>query len=450
MGDAGGFATEMVIVFNKLSDVIKRSLLDEPLRYNSLYYRPVQNLLKQLDGMGREARQELTDRLTRRALGWAAELPGSPAASVPLEQWPLIEKSEIQSQPGRFTRPGLIRLTAETSGSTGIPVKLYRSLQNIAAEQAFADELLGVWNLTFAKARMAILRADFVKPLADEKPPYGKYYKGGRKLVLSSNHLSPATAQWFYEELGRFRPEVFFTHPSSGEALAYFMQQAGVTLNIPVILTSSEMLHPSGRSLLESTFHASVVDHYGMAERVVSANGLATKAYFFNPAYGRVELFSTSSGEALPGFNAYEIVATSYWNDAMPLVRYKTSDRAIVPDTYSGTDLEDVCLGLKPVIAIQGRDKEHLISPSGQIIVGLTHASSGVEGLVRMQLVQDSLDAVTVKVVVDPRVGAIDTKQLLRNIYMWAPRSMRFDIQPVNEILRLPSGKTPFVIRRLQ
>src|SRR5262249_2243358 len=160
------------------------------------------------------------------------------------------------------------------------------------------------------------------KPLSDDAPPYGKYYERGSKLMLSSNHLSPDTAQWFYRELDRFQPEVLFTHPSSGEALAYFMQQDGVTLNIPVVLTSSETLHPSGRRLMEATFHATVVDHYGMAERVVSANGLASGAYFFNPAYGRVELFPTPMNEAPAGYRAYEIVATGYWNEAMPLTRY--------------------------------------------------------------------------------------------------------------------------------
>ena len=131
----------------------------------------------------------------------------------------------------------------------------------------------------------------------------------------------------------------------------------------------------------------------------------------------------------------------------MPLVRYKTDDRVIVPDSYSTSDLEDVCLGLKPVTSIQGRDKEHLISPSGQIIVGLTNASSGIDGLVRMQILQESREAATVRIVVDPRVRPINTQQLLHNIYTWAPRTIRFDIETVDQIERLPSGKTPFVIR---
>ncbi|MCV2361822.1 hypothetical protein LNV08_22970, partial [Paucibacter sp. TC2R-5] len=144
--------------------------------------------------------------------------------------------------------------------------------------------------LTFRRARMARLRADSIKPVTDNKPPFGEYRERGRKLFLSSNHLCQGTTAWFHSELKKFSPEVLFTHPSSGEALARFMQNAGLKTNIPLILTSSEMLSTNGRKLLEATFNATVIDYYGMAERVVSAAGLADGAYFFNPAYGRVEL----------------------------------------------------------------------------------------------------------------------------------------------------------------
>jgi hypothetical protein len=132
----------------------------------------------------------------------------------------------------------------------------------------------------------------------------------------------------------------------------------------------------------------------------------------------------------------------------MPLARYRSGDRAIVPESYTAQDLEDVCLGLKPVVSIEGRDKEHLISPRGETIVGLTHAAAGIKGLVRMQVLQDAADRATIRVVVDPRVGRVDEAQLLRNAYEWVPADMQLGVEVVDEMERLPSGKTPFVIRR--
>lgn len=424
------------------------TLVDDTLRYNPVFYQPLRKLLRQLDTMDLTARRALTERLTRRTLGWAARLPDAVAASVPLQARPMISKDQLRDHPERYTVPGLIRIPAATSGTTGIPVKLVRSLRCIASEQAFIDDLMGVWNLSFRGARMAVLRADNIKPALEREPPYGLYRKGGRKLVLSSNHLSPRTAAWFGAELTRFAPDVLFTHPSSGEALARFLQAGGASLNLPLVLTSSEMLHTSGRLLMEAAYNATVIDYYGMAERGVFAAGLAAANYFFNPAYGRVELELLEDGEAPPGHRAYEIISTGYWNDAMPLVRYRSGDRAIIPAGYSEADLELVALGLKPVVAIQGRDKEHLISPRGEVLVGLTHASHDVRGLVRMQVLQEVREAIEVRVVVDPRVGAIDQEQLLRNLRGLVPADMGITIRVVDEIERLPSGKTPFVIRR--
>ena len=361
----------------------------------------------------------------------------------------MIDKSQLRDSSRRFTRPGLVRIPAATSGTSGIPVKLWRSLQCVAAEQAFIDDLIGLWNLSFKTARVARLRADAVREVRGDSPPYGVYREGGKKLVMASSFLSPKTASWFHSELQRFSPDVLFTHPSSGEALATFMRQQGLSLEIPVVLTSSEMLHPGGRMLLESAFNATVIDYYGMAERVVFAAGVAADGYFFNPAYGRIELVPVDDDEAPEGYRALEIAATGFWNEAMPLVRYRTGDRVVVPQAASTTDLEDICLGLAPVRSIQGRDKEHVISPSGEVVVGLTHATSGIRGLVRLQIVQTVPEAIEVRVVPDPRTGRIDEEQLSRNLREFLPQTMSIRIETVSEIERLPNGKTPFVIRRL-
>ena len=437
-------------LLDRVTDLFKKTdLIDHTLRYNPSFYNSVRGLLRELDSMNRNARRVLSERLTQRTLVWAARLPDGVPANVPLLARPLIEKNALRDHPERFRVPGLIRVPAATSGTTGIPVKLVRSLRCIASEQAFIDDLMGVWSLHFRDARMARLRADHVKPVRDRAPPFGIYREHGRKLILSSNHLSPGTAAWFCEELARFKPELLFTHPSSGEALASFMQQRGLSLNIPLLLTSSEMLQPGGRKIMEAAFNATVIDYYGMAERVVFAAGLAEGAYFFNPAYGFVELLPLPEGEAPPGHRAYEIIGTGFWNEAMPLVRYRSGDRAIVPDSYTEADIEDVTLGLKPVLSIQGRDKEHVISPRGEVLVGLTHAAYGVRGLVRMQVVQRVREAILVQVVADRRSVGIDQEQLMRNLRDFVPPDMHIEIRMVDEIERLPSGKTPFVIRRL-
>jgi phenylacetate-CoA ligase len=423
--------------------------IDHALRYNPPYYTPVRRLLQRLDGMDRAERAAVSDRLLRRAFGWAARLPGAPSADVPLSERPIIEKEDLRDRPQSYILGGLVRIPAATSGSTGVPVRLTRSLRCVAAEQAFIDALLDRWNLRQCDARWVRLRADPVKALNDKEPPYGVYANGGRKLILSSNHLNASTVEWFRDELRRFRPQVMFTHASSGETLARLLAKRGETLDIPLVLTSSEVLTPVGRQLLEKTFNAKVIDYYGMSERVVFAAAESAAGYYFNPLYGRVELLEVDDPTVPPGQRAYEIVGSGFWNDAMPLLRYRSGDCVIVPDHYGPQDLEDVALGLKPVLGIQGREREHIISPSGVTVVGLTYASAGVPGLLRMQLIQDTPDEVRVLAVADPQAGRIDQAMLMRNLRQWIPAEIDITITQVEETEHLPSGKTPFVICRV-
>lgn len=174
-------------------------------------------------------------------------------------------------------------------------------------------------------------------------------------MMLSSKHLSLATTPWFHEELRAFKPDMFYTEPISGEALTRFLIELGLELKISLILASSQGLEPQVRRLMEDTFKATVIDYYSQAECVSFAAGIAVGAYFFNPVYGRVELLGTPGSEAPAGHRALEIVGTGFWNEAMPLVRYRTGDVAIVPESYTASDLEDVALGLKPVTAIRRR-----------------------------------------------------------------------------------------------
>ena len=134
-----------------------------------------------------------------------------------------------------------------------------------------------------------------------------------------------------------------------------------------------------------------------------------------------------------------------------PLGRERCGERALprAQRRLDQREIEDVALGLLPVFAIQGRDKEHLISPRGEVLVGITNAADGVKGLVRMQVVQESPDAVRLLVVTDPRVGRVNEAELIGNLRQWVPGDMRVTLENVEQIERLPSGKTPFVIRRV-
>ena len=192
-----------------------------------------------------------------------------------------------------------------------------------------------------------------------------------------------------------------------------------------------------------------MVDYYGQAERSSFAASDAADAFRFHPAYGRVELLPCADEDAPPGCKLVRIVSTGFWNEAMPLVRYDTGDHALVPEAASAEDLDAIALGLAPFSGIAGRDGEFIRSPAGDQVCGLNQLPREVAHLLQVQVVQERLDRVIVRALVGPGFGPADLALLEANARAKIPSAMQVQVQVVEKLEALASGKTPFILRRL-
>jgi len=189
-----------------------------------------------------------------------------------------------------------------------------------------------------------------------------------------------------------------------------------------------------------------VIDYYGLAERVALAFSVAPGEYRFDPVYGTVELLPVEA-PAPAGLSVAEIVASGHWNDAMPLVRYRTGDRIVYPASYDAAALADVATGARPFRGVLGRTGDVLISPRGEVLVGIDHLPREVENLLRLQVIQQQADAVEVRVLPAPGWGPADRAQLEHNLRAKLPDDMTVRIVETTTLRRSAAGKTPFVIR---
>ena len=129
--------------FIRWSNVAKRSrLLDTVARYNPIYYRRIRTLINRSRGMDPTARNALVGRLLHRTLAWARRTQYGSSYGDRYDDWPLLEKQALRASLDSFCFTRMVAIPAATGGTTGVPIKLWRSLQCIAAEQAFIDDLL--------------------------------------------------------------------------------------------------------------------------------------------------------------------------------------------------------------------------------------------------------------------------------------------------------------------
>ena len=433
-----------------LPDALKRlSLGDALIRRNPLFYPGARRSLAELQTQTLAARRAWVDERLRKVLRNASRTAYGRrvGGGADLASWPLLEKPALRSEPGAFRTAGL-RLSARgsTGGTTGMPLRLERSLPSLAFEQATLDFLLKGLGVEASRARIAVLRADSIKDPADRSAPFWIFTHGGRRMVMSPHHLCADSVADYARALQAFKPDVLWVYPTAIESLSRLVLRAGLQLSVPRVHAASEGLAPAAWELVQRALgNPAIAENYGQAERVAFAIAYQPGVYHFLTAYSKVELlpFAEDGAETL-----YEIVGTSLWNQAMPLVRYRTGDLVRLPSAWGEREVEEVALGVRAFGGVLGRSGEFLLTPEGMRITGINHFPREVENVHRIQVIQERLDEVRLLVLADAGYGPRDSQQLLRNVRAKLPPSMRVVLEVSERLEQTQAGKTPFVIHR--
>lgn len=360
--------------------------------------------------------------------------------------WPVLQKDRVKDNTASFINPRVrIKVPASTGGTTGTPLELWRSLECIMAEQLFLNGLLTRHNVAMNTSKIAVLRADNIKPLDELTPPFGVVTHGGKRLTLSPYHMNSNTIQWYHDELKRFAPSILWVYPNAVVTLMQLLQNANLKLSIPVILASSEAMPGQVHAALEEFFSTNVINYYGQAERACLAYSTRPDEFFFNPAYGLVEFNKVQEN----GSEAIQIIGTGFWNKAMPLIRYNTGDLLYVPDGTTQQDLKDIAMGRKSFPGLSGRVGEYLLTREGARIVGLNHVPREVKNIAQIQLIQEGYESLFVDVLPLPGFGPEGSKQLLAQAKAKVPSDVTVTVRVVESLERTARGKTPYVIRKI-
>jgi phenylacetate-CoA ligase len=278
-----------------------------------------------------------------------------------LDRCPFLTKSELQRRlPDLVSTdvPHKRRLYITTGGSTGVPVGFYleRGVSR-PKEQAFLEAM---WNRVGYRPghRLALIRGQVTSDEAHG--PIHAFDATRNWLVLSSYHLTAERLPEYLERIESFKPDFLHAYPSAALQLAEFLERANQSWRTPLraILCGSEQLTLPQKRLLERVFHCRAYRWYGHSERAVLAGeGRLSELFYFWPAYGLSE-FGPPDAEGLR-----EVIATSFHNLAMPLIRYRTGDFVRLAEA---TDPDNLEFPWSAAIEIAGREHEFLVSRSGR------------------------------------------------------------------------------------
>ncbi|MED5619594.1 phenylacetate--CoA ligase family protein [Ideonella sp. BN130291] len=355
---------------------------------------------------------------------------------------PVIDKHTLLAERSRYyPNDGRCRpwhAVGKTSGTTGTPLEVFRSYDSTLWEQACCVQHWR-WAGLQAGERQAVLRGDMVTPVDRSSPPYWVEDRLGRQLIVSTRHLLPQHVADIVSALQGYGAAQLRAYPSAAHTLATLVHEAGLQLRFRSVVTSSEILLPVQRELIEATFSAKVFDHYGMAERVAFAMECEHGRLHVHPLYSHVEVLD-ELGQ--PTDDAGSVVGTTYHNLAMPLVRYRLSDRARwrtdpcpCGRTYPGLEL------------LGGKIEDQLYDTDGQPVSPsvVTFAFKGVPCIAKAQVAQVGRGRWVVRVVPQDGFSAAHSSLLLHNFRTLVSPRVEATVDLQNDIPLLASGKYKWV-----
>ncbi len=236
----------------------------------------------------------------------------------------MLEKKDIQEHLQEFVSleyPASKRLYITTGGSTGVPVGFY--LQKGVSrpkEQAFLEAMWprAGWQ---SGARLVLIRGHVTTQSSSGR--IYSYDATRNWLLMSSAHLTAERMPEYLERIEAFKPDFLHAYPSAALQIAEYLDQSRQSWRVPLkaVLCGSERLNLPQKRMLERVFRCQVYRWYGHSERAVLAGeGASTPFFYFWPTYGYTELGPADE----EGYQ--EVIATSFHNHVMPLIRYRTGD----------------------------------------------------------------------------------------------------------------------------
>lgn len=267
-----------------------------------------------------------------------------------------------------------------------------------------------------------------------------------RVLTLNAYDLDEPRMVQFHRLLTSYRPTLMVGYASALAFFAEFLRHNA--LSVPSLrgcISSAETLLPEQRETIESVFHCPLLDHYGSREfGTVSQQCRPDSAQHITIERVWVEIVDETGSPAAPGTRG-EIVITDLDNYAMPFIRYRTGDLGILAAAPC-----DCGRGLPLLQSVEGRVSEIIVGRNGKMYSCQSPRLFGADipGIRQMQVVQECLEEIIVRIVPDP-AWSDESAATLRQRMISLLGDVQVKIDLTDEIPKSASGKYRFTISKV-
>ena len=340
-----------------------------------------------------------------------------------------------------------------TSGSTGIPLTLFKTQAHLVLWRAFLLRDL-LWHGVDLRGKWAALRRDpwgdagpdqavaaakqGPRRFPDLGPEITDLFPTGPISIFEIRRPAQEQAAWLLRE----EPNYLSTFPSNLTGLAQRFRDLGTRpKRLRAIRTAGETVTPDLRALVAETLDVPILDVYSAEEIGYIALQCPNPANPADPDFHvmaegvKLEILDDADQPCPPG-QIGRVVVTPLHNFAMPLLRYELGDYAeFGPPCPCGR-------GLPTLRAIRGRLRHGLHMPDGTRRAPYFGISFfRIAAIRQYQAAQTAPDTIELRLVTRRPLTAAEEAELSALVRNDLDPSFQVRFVYVDEIPRLPSGK---------
>ena len=329
-------------------------------------------------------------------------------------------------------------LEVSSSGSTGIPFRVYKTKQKVLRSRA---DLLYFMNMVGYTIGDQLL---FVRLWLKKyrKNVFMLTLQNQRQIEVEEDLKEPNIEEFLKGIQHDQQPKTILGYVSGFQQICTHLDNVNsppLNCNIKTIIATSELLYPSVRDKMEYYFGAPVVSRYSNEENgIIAQQQINDRAFTINWASFYVEILHLDEDIPAQHGELGRIVVTDYFNFATPLIRYDTGDLG----KFCNFEQDNI----PKFETITGRIRDILYNTSGEL-VNPSIIYGGVaqfSEITQFQVIQKSKKNYTFKVNVNGEYANED--ELLTFYKSYLGQDAEIDVEYVNEIPLLSSGKRRIII----
>ncbi len=367
--------------------------------------------------------------------------------SIDLRSYPVISKRQIAAEYASFLSEGFDKETlvpVSTSGSYGTPLTFYLTTEKKKrqwAEVIFYGKQCGydVGN------RYGYFRSVSYKSKLKEFSQ--------NEFFFSSKYLNVEFVERGIKVLRENRIKTLIGFPSAISYLAKACIEKGYSpadFNLKGVVTGSENLTLVQRRTIEKAFGCPVHSRYSTEELgVLGVEKNERSGFDLNTGNYIIEVLALDRDESVKVGEVGRVVVTDLHSNALPLIRYETGDLAQV-----GSFLDEARGWVAKLDDLSGRAVQLLYDTKGTTLypLFLDTIMEQFDCFHQYQMIQESEISYTLKIIPNQYYQAdlFDINHVKKQFHEWLGKDAELDIQWVNDLETLPSGKRPYVINKLR